>query len=156
MKTCDVITHSEKETIELGRRVAATLAIGSVVALHGTLGTGKTTITKGIVAGLFPHRKIKVKSPSFALVNQYNGTFPIFHIDCYRLEGESEFENIGIDEFIFAKGVTIVEWPERIASFLPETVLHVYITGINETERKFSFESKEVKSLRALRSLIDV
>jgi len=150
MKPLTIQTFSEKETIKLGKKIAHSIPVPHVIALYGTLGSGKTTLTKGLVAGFFPRKKITVKSPSFALVNQYQGTFPIFHIDCYRLDDESEFVDIGIDEFLYSHGVTIIEWPDKIQNLLPEDVLHIMIKADSETERLFCFDAplKTVRSLR--------
>ena len=144
-------TKSEQETIALGKRIAQCISNPQVIALHGTLGSGKTTLTKGLVAGFFPRRKIVVKSPSFALVNQYQGTYTINHIDCYRLDDEGEFIDIGIDEFLYSSGITIIEWPEKIKKLLPKEALHIRIKASSETERSLQFDAPS-KMLRSLRS----
>jgi tRNA threonylcarbamoyladenosine biosynthesis protein TsaE len=131
------ITQSEKETLVFGKKIARCLDRGAVIALHGDLGSGKTTLTKGLVAGLFPRKKITVKSPSFALVNQYQGAYPVYHIDCYRLEDAEDLEQIGIDEFMYGSGISIIEWPEKISRLLPPETLHIYITALHETARGF-------------------
>lgn len=133
-----ILTYSEKETLQLGKKIARCVDAPCVIALHGDLGSGKTTLTKGIVAGLFPRTKITVKSPSFALVNQYQGSYPVYHIDCYRLDGAADCAEIGIDEFLYGHGIAIIEWPEKIASLLPAETMHIHITAPEETTRSFS------------------
>ncbi len=109
-----VTTMSPSETEALGVRLARKLPIPSVVLLRGALGTGKTTLARGIAAGLGLQDTSLVNSPSFTLVNIYHGRCPIYHVDLYRLEGERDLYSIGLDDFFGKDGITIVEWGERL------------------------------------------
>lgn len=99
----------------MGKEIAKALPIPGVVLLRGDLGAGKTTLTRGIAEGLGMHDPDLVNSPSFTLVNIYQGICPIYHVDLYRLEGERDLYSIGLDEFIGSDGITIVEWSERLS-----------------------------------------
>lgn len=143
------LTHSEKETVALGKRIGKYLTCGSVVALEGNLGSGKTTITKGFVAAITKRKHSEVKSPTFTLVNQYAGTPNVYHIDCYRIDEESEFENIGIDDFLFGDGIAIVEWAEKIRKYLPQEHLALKIDIIDQSQRRYQIKSKD-KGLMSL------
>ncbi len=108
-----VTTRSEKETFEWAKGFAKTLEKGSVVALYGTLGAGKTVVSRGICAGL--GFSGQVNSPTYTIVHEYpNPTMPIFHLDLYRLPPHADLGEIGVDYYMAQKGVTLIEWPERL------------------------------------------
>ncbi|MDR0639011.1 MAG: tRNA (adenosine(37)-N6)-threonylcarbamoyltransferase complex ATPase subunit type 1 TsaE [Spirochaetaceae bacterium] len=125
------LTNSPEETEAVGERLAAALQPGSVVALYGGLGAGKTCFTRGLARGLAVTDA--VTSPTYTIVNTYRGTLSgigptdIHHIDAYRLRDADDFVNIGGEELLAGDGVCIVEWPERIARCLPEDAIPVAI-----------------------------
>lgn len=118
----DVSSQSPEQTQRIGWEIARELPIPGVVLLRGALGMGKTTLTRGIAQGLGMENPDLVNSPSFTLVNIYQGKCPIYHVDLYRLEGARDLYSIGIDDFLGNDGVTIVEWSERLASAFPGAV----------------------------------
>jgi len=109
-----LVTHGPEETLALGRRLGRLLGAGDVVALSGPLGSGKTTLTKGLAEGLDVEEPRWVTSPTFVLIHEYPGRVPVYHVDAYRLAGASDAEALGVDELFFGDGVTIVEWADRI------------------------------------------
>jgi tRNA threonylcarbamoyladenosine biosynthesis protein TsaE len=113
-RIADILTKSPEETQEVGFKIGRSLAVPGVVLLRGALGTGKTTLTRGIALGLGIHDPNLVSSPSFTLVNIYQGNCPIYHVDLYRLQGGRDLYSIGMDDFLGKEGVTIVEWSERL------------------------------------------
>ncbi|API91634.1 tRNA (adenosine(37)-N6)-threonylcarbamoyltransferase complex ATPase subunit type 1 TsaE [Virgibacillus pantothenticus] len=131
----EITTNTEDTTIHLGENLAMLLNPGDVVTLEGDLGTGKTTFTKGIAAGLGVKRN--VSSPTFTIIKEYEGEIPFYHMDVYRLENSEE--DIGFDEYFNGEGITVVEWPQFIGSFLPEKYLEVKLTAIDEKSRKITF-----------------
>ena len=110
----DLVSKSPEETHKFGREFAKSLPIPGVVLLYGALGTGKTTLTRGIAQGLGLDDPSMVNSPSFTLVNIYQGFCPIYHVDLYRLRGERDLYLTGLDDFMGRDGITIVEWGERL------------------------------------------
>ena len=111
--TKTITTHSETETANAGRELAATLAAGSIVLLFGDLGAGKTAFVRGLAEGLGV-RPQDVSSPTFTLVQEYrNGRIPLFHVDLYRLNDPREIDDLGLEE-IAAGGVMAVEWAEKL------------------------------------------
>ena len=110
-------TASPQETIDLGSRIAQELKPGSVIALSGELGAGKTCLSQGIAKGLNVQQA--VSSPTFTVINEYSADLPLNHIDLYRLNGPDEALAIGIEEYLFGDGVTLIEWPERCLDLLP-------------------------------------
>ena len=149
-KNVSLISDSAEETMFFGKHIAPILKQGMVLALEGPLGSGKTTLTKGIVHGLFRTKKIKVTSPSFALINQYDGVFPVYHIDCYRLDRIEDYENIGIDECLFSNGISIVEWSKKIKTLLPDESIFIAISHRGENKRKFIIRSGDRVFMRTL------
>ena len=115
-------SSSSEETHRIGIEIGKTLSIPGVVLLRGTLGMGKTTLTRGIAEGLGCADTDCVCSPSFTLANIYRGRCPIYHVDLYRLSGARDIYTIGIDDFIGRNGVTIVEWSERLIEIFPDAV----------------------------------
>ena len=128
-------TESPEETQSLGEAFGKTLKHGDVVALIGDLGTGKTCLTQGIARGIGIAADEVVSSPSYILINEYNGKIPIYHIDLYRLENITEIADLGIGEYIDSDGVCIIEWAERMQEGLPETCTRIYITWEDENTR---------------------
>lgn len=110
----EYVSGSPEETQRVGFQLAQTLPVPSVVLLRGALGTGKTTLARGIAAGLGLEDDSQVNSPSFTLVNIYHARCPVYHVDLYRLEGERDLYSIGLDDFFGKDGVTVVEWSERL------------------------------------------
>lgn len=128
-------TENPEETQALGEQLGKTLKPGDVIALIGDLGTGKTCLTQGIARGVGIAPDEIVSSPSYILINEYNGTIPIYHIDLYRLENAEEIAGLGLSEYIEGDGICIIEWAERMADELPHTCIKIYITWEDENTR---------------------
>ncbi len=126
---------SEAEMIAAGEALGRSLEAGSVVALNGDLGAGKTHFSKGVVRGLGSDDP--VSSPTFSLVHEYrSGRLPVFHFDFYRIESAEELIQIGWDDYLDEEGVLLVEWAEKFPDLLPDESLHYHIklgTGDNRT-----------------------
>jgi tRNA threonylcarbamoyladenosine biosynthesis protein TsaE len=138
-----VFSLSEEETIEFGRTVARGLRGGELILLEGDLGLGKTVFAKGIAAGLGIAPE-DVTSPSFTLVQEYaGGRFPMFHVDLYRLEDPEELATIGIDEVLSGGGVVVVEWGERLPSYLRRGAIRVSFHDIGEGSRRIEIQIRE-------------
>ena len=137
-----ITTDSAEKTVNAGIQFAARLIPGSVVALEGDLGTGKTHFTKGIAQGLGITEN--VASPTFTIVNEHlGGRLPLYHFDCYRLKTVADLQEIGYDEYIYGNGVCVLEWADMIESKLPEHRFNVHcVLGENETERIITIEKQ--------------
>ena len=121
-------THSPKETQELGFQIGKLLKEGSIVALIGDLGTGKTCLTQGIARGIGINANQVVNSPSYILINEYTGSCPIYHIDLYRIRGSAELEDLGLEEYIYGRGICVIEWADRLLESLPESYLKIVLS----------------------------
>ena len=130
-----IITKNSSQTIRLGKKIAKLFKKGDIVALIGNLGAGKTTLVKGIAQGLGV-KKEKVNSPSFVLLKEYKGKLPLYHFDFYRIKKTKESYDIGLDEFIFGDGVSVIEWADRIKSFLPKDYLGIEFEFKDTNTRK--------------------
>lgn len=120
------ITHTEEETINLGYKIGCHLQPGAVICIDGDLGTGKTHLTKGLAKGLNIDEYIT--SPTFTLVNEYDGRLKLYHFDVYRIDDPYEIEAIGFDEYIYSDGVSIIEWSSIIEDLLPNDRLNIKIS----------------------------
>ena len=130
----EYMSHSPEETEHIGEMLGKRLSGGTVLALRGGLGMGKTAFTRGLARGL--GYTGRVTSPTFTIVNEYDGATPLFHFDLYRLDGEDDLFDIGWDDYLARGGVCAVEWSERIDSALPPDTLTVSIArGENDNDR---------------------
>ena len=129
----EYVSHSERETEDIGAALARTLQPGDVIALRGGLGMGKTAFVRGLARGLgYPGR---VTSPTFALVNEYEGgRLPLFHFDLYRLDGAGELYDLGWDEYQERGGVCAVEWSERAGELFPPDTIFVTLERVPDSE----------------------
>ncbi|MCX5913337.1 MAG: tRNA (adenosine(37)-N6)-threonylcarbamoyltransferase complex ATPase subunit type 1 TsaE [Deltaproteobacteria bacterium] len=150
-ESAEIVTRGPGETIRLGKSLGELLRPGDVVALIGDLGAGKTTLAKGIATGAGVEDESEVTSPSFVLVNEYQGRFPIYHADLYRLQEAREVEDLGWEEFIFGEGISLLEWAEKIPGILPEERIEVRIFWIGPAERKFLIAGKGAQAKNILR-----
>ena len=148
-------TSSSEDTIALGRRLGVLLEVGDVVALTGTLGSGKTCFTKGLALGLGVHPDTVITSASFALVNEYQGRCRFFHMDLYRLTGPLEFASAGLEEFLFDDGVAAVEWADRVPEALPEQRIDVAFAIINDHRRQITLAGRQPKAVEIISSIAD-
>lgn len=126
-----VTTRSPEETRALAAELAAELGPGSVLALHGDLGAGKTCFIQGFAAALGITEP--VTSPTYTLIGEYEGRLRLHHIDLYRLSGPQEALGLGLEEYFDAGGITAIEWAERADGLLPPGVLHIRIIADEHT-----------------------
>ncbi len=134
----EFISNSAEETMQWGREFAAKLQPPVLVFLSGELGSGKTTMTKGIVAGLGVAREAEVTSPTFTLVHVYRNHLRVYHIDLYRVENFHDFETLGLEDLFAEPAVVIVEWSERFALRTDWPVLRIQLRHLGRDRRKIS------------------
>ena len=128
-------SHSREETVSLGEQFGRSLAKGSIIAMKGGLGAGKTAFTSGIALGLgIPENY--VCSPTFSIVNEYTfGDVTLYHFDMYRVMNEESLETTGFFDYPLDDAVTVIEWSENIEAYLPKKIITVTIDTVGENER---------------------
>src|ERR1700690_4340088 len=127
-------TKSGADTIEVGRKLARLLKAPQLLILRGELGTGKTTLVKGIAQALDAAEADEVTSPTFTLIHEYDGTqngkpVKLFHLDVYRLEGERQLESLGLDELLTQDALVLVEWGEKFKSIRKKSTGEISISS---------------------------
>jgi len=147
------LTDSDKETINLGKKLGALLFEGDVVALVGDLGSGKTWFTKGLALGLGVGTDTVIPSPSFSLVNEYKGRCTFYHMDLYRLEDLSEVLYAGLEEYLQSGGVAVMEWADRWPEILPEHRIKVEIVIIDENRRDITLSGQHPRAIDIIEEL---
>jgi tRNA threonylcarbamoyladenosine biosynthesis protein TsaE len=133
-------THSEEETIELGRRIARDLPKRAVVLLIGNLGAGKTTLAKGIISGLGAAPPEEVTSPTFTLIHEY-GEGRVYHIDLYRLDDAKELQTLGLEEIFDRDAVVLIEWGERFPQLMPTDSVRITLRALEGDVREIAATS---------------
>jgi len=132
------ISNGPVETEALGRRLAEGVEVGSVLALQGELGSGKTLFTKGFVAGM--ESNSVVSSPTFTIVHEYrDGRLPVYHFDFFRVESLRSLERLGLDDYFFGDGVSVIEWADRFREFIPEQARWILFETKSENQRAITF-----------------
>ena len=130
-----VVTSSVAETAALGEQVGRLASAGDFIALTGELGTGKTHFAKGVAAGLGVDPAVPVTSPTYTLMNVYDGRLILRHFDLYRLDGDHDATELGFGDYFHGDGVCVVEWAERLQSLLPDEHLTVAFTALEDDIR---------------------
>jgi tRNA threonylcarbamoyladenosine biosynthesis protein TsaE len=137
----EVITHSAEETIAWGRQLAERLRPPLLVLLTGELGTGKTTLTKGLVAGLNAASEDEVTSPTFTLVHEYGSAAKVFHGDLYRIESFHDFETLGLEDVFAKPAIVILEWSEKFPLKAPWPQWRLRLEHLGGDSRRITLET---------------
>ena len=129
--------------MEIGFYFGSCLKPGAIVAMQGTLAAGKTTITKGIAKALEIEEDIT--SPTFTLISEYEGSLPLYHMDVYRLDSTEDFINLGTEDLIYGKGISIIEWSEKIMDALPKNTIVLKLEAQSDNSRIITISNFENK-----------
>ncbi len=140
MKSLSLTTRSPEETRELGLRLGELAAPGDIFLLSGELGVGKTCLTQGIAWGLGSQEY--ALSPTFVLMRQISGRLNLYHIDLYRLDGLEEISDLGLDDFLYGRGLSVIEWAEKGLPVLPARHLMIKIKYLSDNARSFEFKAR--------------
>jgi tRNA threonylcarbamoyladenosine biosynthesis protein TsaE len=131
-----IVTRDPEATEAAGQRLGQTLGPGDVVGLTGELGAGKTCFIQGLVRGLGV--EARATSPTFVLINEYQGRLPVHHVDAFRTQSLPELLELGLPELFDEAGVTVVEWADKVAPLLPSRTIHVHIAGVGDEAREIT------------------
>ncbi len=135
-------SRSDKDTRDFGRRLGKKLGTGAVVCLYGELGTGKTTMVKGI-AREFGINERDVTSPSFTIIAEYEGRLPFYHIDLYRIEPD-RIEELGLHEYLYGRGITVIEWAEKAEKEIPDTAVRIKLSYAGDDSREIEIKGIDI------------
>lgn len=154
MVTCTYTSEKPSQTASLGKRIGERLEPGSVIALSGELGCGKTLFTRGLCAGLDVPLRL-VNSPTFVLVNEYTGKYPVFHLDVYRLNNGGDVMELGLGDYFArtAEGVMIIEWAEKIMDYLPAEKLLIEFQRLSARRRLLTITAEGQRFTNILEGL---
>lgn len=152
-KQISIRAKNLSHTVAFGKKLGAAMKAGDVISLCGELGAGKTTLVKAIATGLGIPDNIVVCSPSYTLVNEYEGKIPLFHFDFYRLEGAADIGDLGFEEYFEGNGLSIIEWAEIAPHLLPPNHLKISIEIISEDEREIEVKSQSLEYERIIEKL---
>ncbi|MFC1541979.1 tRNA (adenosine(37)-N6)-threonylcarbamoyltransferase complex ATPase subunit type 1 TsaE [Candidatus Latescibacterota bacterium] len=131
-------TKDEDGTLEIAYSFGKTLTPGTVIALNGELGAGKTVFTRGVAKAF--NVEEKVTSPTFTLINEYKGEIPIYHMDFYRLNSIKEILDIGVEDYFYGDGICLVEWAEKMGEIFPEKAVTIVIKLSKNNNRDIVIE----------------
>ena len=135
-------SKSDKDTKEFGRKLGKKLKAGDIVCLYGELGTGKTTMVKGI-AGEFGIDERDVTSPSFTIIAEHEGRLPFYHIDLYRISPD-RIEELGLYEYLYDSGITVIEWAEKAEKEIPDTAIRIKLNYSGYDSREIEIRGVEI------------
>jgi len=152
MQEKKVISNSPDSTMTLARKLAKSLKPGDILCLVGNLGCGKTTFVKGLARGL-RIKPERVSSPTFVLMNIYEGKLPLYHFDLYRLEEIGEMQALGYEEFLYGDGVSVIEWAERIQPLLQKEYLEIQFKHSGEDRRQLQFVPRGNRYIQLVKKL---
>jgi tRNA threonylcarbamoyladenosine biosynthesis protein TsaE len=151
-----ITTCSPAETEKLGVSVGSLLQSGSFLALRGGLGGGKTCLTRGVVAAVAPESSGLVASPTYAIMNCYPGSTPVYHFDFYRLTCDDDIVELGFEDYFYGEGVCVVEWSERLSELMPADLLTLLFEYGGDDRRLITISSSGQKSDNILVRLADL
>lgn len=134
-------------TVKIAGKIAERLEKGDIIALSGELGVGKTVFARGIARGLGVPESVPVTSPTFAIINEYEGRLPLYHLDLYRVTVLAELDDLPWREALFGDGVSVIEWAERISELLPDERFDIRIEFLDENSRTITVEAHGEKQI---------
>lgn len=135
----EFFTESPEQTINLAQKIGQQLQPNDIIAFTGTLAAGKTTFTKGLAIALNIDESIT--SPTFTIISEYEGKYPLYHIDAYRLQSGEDFYNLGIDDILYNNGITVIEWSENVLSEIPKSAIKISIEIVDNNKRKITLQN---------------
>src|SRR5215470_7883453 len=135
------VSRSAAATRAIGKKLGRLLKGGDILGLTGELGSGKTTFVRGVAEGLEVGKEAWIRSPTFTLVNEYDGRVPVYHIDLYRIGGAEELEELNLREYLYGEGVSLIEWFEKMPADEVDEWLGIHFEHGSANERRLTFEA---------------
>jgi tRNA threonylcarbamoyladenosine biosynthesis protein TsaE len=135
------LTRSPRQTMSWGSRLGRLLEGGEIIGLIGELGAGKTCFVRGVAQGLEVDKEAWIRSPSFTLINEYQGRLAVYHIDLYRIETRAQLEGLNLREYLYSDGASLIEWFEHLPAGEVDAYLEVRIAYVTGAIRELTFTS---------------
>ena len=148
-----ITTRTPDKTQKLGKTIGKWIEQPMVIGLTGDLGSGKTAFVQGLAEGLEVPAQYYITSPTFTLINEYPGRFPLFHIDLYRLDGKSDLEEIGLDELLYDQAILAIEWVEKVSDSLPTEHLTISFEIADDDCRRISLNAYGHNAVNLIKAL---
>ena len=139
MASWSVLTRSPRQTMSWGSKLGRLLEGGEIIGLIGELGAGKTCFVRGVAQGLEVSKNAWIRSPSFTLINEYQGRLPAYHIDLYRIETRTQLEGLNLREYLYSDGASLIEWFEHLPAGEVDTYLEVGVAYVDGNRRQLTF-----------------
>ncbi|MFZ0613359.1 MAG: tRNA (adenosine(37)-N6)-threonylcarbamoyltransferase complex ATPase subunit type 1 TsaE [Desulfobacterales bacterium] len=152
----DITTHSAAETQALGEKFGRHAAAGTLIALTGTLGSGKTAFTQGLARGLQVPAEYYITSPTFTLINEYQGRLHLYHVDLYRITDPGDIEEIGLHDIMPGAGVTVIEWAERLGGELPPRHVGLHLAIAGDHARRMTITAAGAAAVALLQNVVRI
>jgi tRNA threonylcarbamoyladenosine biosynthesis protein TsaE len=149
----ELTTHSPDKTLSLGKNLGKMIKAGTIFALKGDLGSGKTTFVQGLAKGLDVSEKYYITSPTFTLINEYPGRYRFFHIDLYRIEDPFELEELGFHEIINSDNVTAIEWADKLVDDFTSEYIDIKFVILDDVTRKINIAAHGQENINLIKKL---
>jgi len=146
-------THSFDETLSLGNNIGQMLNTGTIIALTGDLGSGKTSFVQGLAKGLDVSERYYITSPTFTLINEYPGRYRLFHIDLYRIEDPLELDELGFYEIIDSNSVTAIEWADKLLDEFTSGYLNIKFKILDDQSRRINITAYGQENINLIKKL---
>jgi tRNA threonylcarbamoyladenosine biosynthesis protein TsaE len=134
-----VVSKSSRQTMSWGRRLGKLVQGGEIIGLVGELGAGKTAFARGVTEGVEVGKQVWVRSPTFTLINEYNGRLPVYHIDLYRVAKGEDLDGLNLRDYLYGDGVSLIEWFDRLPASEVDDFLEIKITHLDGAQRQLTF-----------------
>ena len=139
MASWSILTRSPRQTMSWGNKLGRLLEGGEIIGLIGELGAGKTCFVRGVAQGLEVDKDAWIRSPSFTLINEYQGRLPVYHIDLYRIETRTQLEGLNLREYLYSDGASLIEWFEHLPAGEVDAYLEVGVAYVDGNRRQLMF-----------------
>jgi len=149
-----IISRSAAQTRALGKKLGRLVRGGEIVGLTGDLGSGKTCFVRGVAEGAGVGKEAWIRSPTFTLINEYDGRVPVYHVDLYRIGGAQELEELNLREYLYGDGVSLIEWFERMPPGEVDEWLGIHFEHGGENERSVTIEAHGERYSEILKGMI--
>ncbi len=156
MKSFRVLSRSNAQTQSWGRKLGRLLGGGEIIGLTGELGSGKTCFVRGLAQGVDVDKGAWVRSPTFTLINEYDGRVPLFHVDLYRISSMREMEELSLRELLYSEGVSVIEWFERLPEDEVEEYLQINFDHEDGNKRQLTFTAHGRRYEEIFRKLVSL